>query len=131
VNVRALEVPPPGAGLNTVTWTVPAAAISEAEIAAVSCVEDINVVVRFDPFQRTIEPATKLVPLTVSVNPAPPEVADVGLKLEVVGAGLLIVSVRALEVPPPGEAVNTVTEAVPAVAISDAGIAAVNRVAET
>jgi hypothetical protein len=117
--------------LNTVTWAVPAAAISEAEIAVVSCVEDINVVVRFDPFQRTIEPATKLVPLTARVNPAPPEVADVGLKLEVVGAGLLIVSVRALEVPPPGAGVNTVTEAVPAVAISDAGIAAVNRVAET
>jgi hypothetical protein len=34
VNVFAPDVPPPGAGLNTVTWTVPAVAMSAAEICA-------------------------------------------------------------------------------------------------
>src|SRR5947209_17972395 len=37
VNVSTFEVPPPGAGLNTVTDAVPAAAISLAGIAAVTC----------------------------------------------------------------------------------------------
>ncbi len=38
VNVRAPEVPPPGAGLKTVTLAVPAAARSLEEIVAASCV---------------------------------------------------------------------------------------------
>ena len=76
----------------------------------------------------------KLLPLTVSVNPVPPAVAEVGLRLVVVGTGLLatlIVNVWAFEVPPPGAGVNTVTVAVPAVAMSDASIDAVSWVADT
>jgi len=38
VKVRALEVPPPGVGLKTVTWAEPAVAISDIRIAAVSWV---------------------------------------------------------------------------------------------
>ena len=34
VKVRATEVPPPGAGVTTVTWAAPAAAMSLASIAA-------------------------------------------------------------------------------------------------
>jgi len=34
VKVRAAEVPPPGAGVTTVTWAVPAAAMSLASIVA-------------------------------------------------------------------------------------------------
>ena len=105
--------------------------MSVAGIAAVNCVEETNVVVRFDPFQRTTELATKRLPLTVSVNAVPPAVRDDGLRLVVLGTGLLIVNVRELEVPPPGLGVNTVTWAVPATAISEAGIEAVNRVEET
>jgi hypothetical protein len=131
VKVRELDVPPPGAGLNTVTEAVPATAMSAAVIIAVNRVEETKVVVRFAPFHRTIEPATKLLPLTVRTKSVPPAIVDVGLKLEFFGAGLLIVSVRALEVPPPGAGVNTVTWAVPATAMSEAGIAAVNRVVET
>lgn len=131
VKVCALEVPPPGVELNTVTEAVPVAAMSAAVIAAVNWVEETNVVVRFDPFQRTLEPATKLLPLTVSVNAGPPAFAVAGLRLVVVGTGLLIVNVRELEVPPPGAGLNTVTEAVPAMAMSAAVIAAVNRVEET
>jgi hypothetical protein len=43
----------------------------------------------------------------------------------------LIVNVFELEVPPPGPLLNTQTCAVPAAAMSDAGIATVKRVAET
>jgi hypothetical protein len=127
VNVWALEVPPPGAGLNTVTWAVPAAAMSVAGIDAVNWVEEINVVARSAPFQRTTEFVTKLVPFTVNVNAAPPAVAELGASPLVVGTGLLlalIVNVCALEVPPPGVGLNTVTDAVPAIAMSVARIAA-------
>jgi hypothetical protein len=125
-------VPPPGVGVNTLTSALPAVAMSAADIAAVSCVEETNVVGRSVPFQRTTESVTKRLPLTVSVNIAPPALADAGLRLEIVGTpGLLIVKVRALEVPPPGEGVNTFTCAVPARAMSEAGISAVNFVAKT
>ncbi len=73
-------------------------------------------------------------PFTVNVKAVPPAVADVGLMLVVAGTGLLaalIVKVWALEVPPPGAGVNTVTEAVPAAAMSAAVIAAVSCVDET
>ena len=134
VKVCALEAPPPGAGLNTVTEAVPAVAMSAAVIAAVSWVEDRYVVVRLDPFHCTTEPLMKLLPLTVRVKAEPPAVAEVGLMLVVVGTGLaaaLIVKVCALEAPPPGAGLNTVTEAVPAVAMSVAVIAAVNWIADT
>jgi len=38
VNVAAVDVPPPGVGLNAVTAAVPAVATSAARIAAVNCV---------------------------------------------------------------------------------------------
>ena len=47
------------------------------------------------------------------------------------GGAALIVKVEELEVPPPGAIFTTVTEGVPAVAISVAEIDAVNRVKET
>ena len=73
VKVSALESPPPGAGLETLTDTVPAVAMSAAAIAALSWVLDTGVVVRAAPFHFTTAPATKLVPLTVRVNDGPPE----------------------------------------------------------
>ncbi len=72
MKVRALEVPPPGAGLNTVTEAVPAVAMSAAVIDALNWVEETYVVVRFDPFQRTTELDLKPLPFTVNVNAAPP-----------------------------------------------------------
>ena len=81
--------------MKTVTEAVPTAAISEARIAAVNCVADPYVVVRFDPFQRTTEPFTKFVPFTVSVKAAPPAVAELGTNPLVVGIGLV-------ELPPSG-----------------------------
>jgi hypothetical protein len=89
VNVCAFDVPPPGVGLNTVTFAVPAVAMSAAVIAAVNCVALTNVVVRSEPFHRTTDPLTKFVPFTVSGNAKPPAVAEDGLMLVVVGTGLL------------------------------------------
>ena len=54
VNVWALEVnPAPDAGLKTVTLAVPAVAMSEADMDAVSCVRAKKVVVRSEPFHLT------------------------------------------------------------------------------
>ena len=62
-------------GFRTLTNTVLALAMSLAEIAAVTCVLLIKVVVRFEPFHWTIEPGRKPVPVSVRVNAAPPSVA--------------------------------------------------------
>ena len=131
VKVFPAEVPPPGAGLKTVTVGLPAVAISDARIAAESWVEEMTVVVRSTPFHRTLDPETKLVPVTVRVKAGPPATADAGESVEMAGVGLLTVKVLAPEVPPPGVGLKIVTLGVPPVAISVAGIAAVSWVAET
>src|SRR5580704_1521517 len=127
VNVEAAEVPPPGAGFVTVTFAVPAVAMSLARIAAVSCVELPNVVARGLPFQFTLELLMKPLPATVRVNAAPPAAVDAGLKLEIVGAGFAGASMKnvmSLDMPPPGAGVTTVMSAVPGTAISVAIICA-------
>ena len=58
----------------------------------------INVVGRSDPFQRTIELLTKLLPVTVKVNPVPPTVVEEGLKPVKFGTGLFTVCVKTEEV---------------------------------
>ena len=128
MNVDAADVPPPGGGFVTVTLAVPALAMSDALIVAVSLVALANVVVRGEPFQFTTEEETKLVPLTVSVKLAPPCVALDGESFVIVGAGLLMVKVFAEDVPPPGAGLLTVTKAVPAVLMSDMGTVAVRVV---
>jgi hypothetical protein len=126
VKVRAFDVPPPGEGFTTVTEAVPAVAVSLVEIAAVNCALLTKVVVRALPFHCTVEPDRKLVPVIERVNAAPPAVALEGESDVALGAGLLMVKVRAFDVPPPGEGSTTVAEAVPDVVISLAEIAAVN-----
>src|SRR5260370_15779975 len=82
-NVRAFEVPPPE-GFVTVTVAEPAAATSAAPIAAVSCAALTKVVALAVPFHCTAEPATKFVPLTVSVNaPLPAATLDGDIELSV------------------------------------------------
>lgn len=129
MKLTAFDVPPPGVGVTTVTLAVPTLAMSVAGIAAVNCVALTKVVVRGLPFHCTVEPLTKLLPLTVKVKAAPPAVAPFGFKLVIEGRGLLMANVAASEVPPPGAGVVTVTLAVLAVAMSVAGIKAVNCVA--
>jgi hypothetical protein len=113
VNVFAFDVPPHG--LTTVIEAVPAVAMREAGTVAVSCVEE-PLVVSAVPFQFTVEPETKLVPLTVNVNPLPPAVAQVGLSELIVGTALIVitrVALAVLQVPAPLLAVM-VTLVVPA-----------------
>src|SRR5712691_4962441 len=108
--------------------------MSPTGIDAATCADETNVVVRLTPFHRTIDPTTKFVPFTVSVNAGPPAGADAGLSPVVVGSGLgaeEMVKVCAFDVPPPGAGLNTVTDAVPIVAMSPLGIDAVNRADET
>ncbi len=81
-------------------------------------------VLRADPFHSTTELVLKPEPFTVSVTPAPPTVAAAGLRAASTGTGFTasMVKLCAFDVPPPGVGLNTSTDAVPALAISVAGI---------
>jgi hypothetical protein len=85
--VAAVDVPPPGLGLLTVTICSPVAAMSVARIAAVTCVPLTNVVVRGEELKFTTEVGTKPVPFTVSVNAAPPAIAFDGEMVAIAGTG--------------------------------------------
>ena len=101
VNVCALDVPPPGGGLTTVTEAVPGDATSAAVTVAVSCVEETNVVASVVAFHFTVEVETKFVPFTVRVNcPQPGD--ELGLSEVIVGTGLLMVNVTAFDSEPVG-----------------------------
>ena len=77
--LAAADVPPPGAGLVTVTLNVPAFAMSAALMVAVTSVAAHEQSWRErDPVQFTTELLQVSVPVTVSVNPAPPAVALLG-----------------------------------------------------
>src|SRR5882762_1402711 len=133
VKAELPDVPPPGAGLNTVTCVVPAMAMSAAVMPACNCVALTNVVVRFVPFQLTTEPLRNPVPFTVSVNAAVPAVAFAGDSELIAGTGFvaLIVKAELPDVPPPGAGLNTVTCATIANNMSRAETAACNCVALT
>jgi hypothetical protein len=96
VNVLAFDVPPHG--VTTVIEAVPAVAMRAAGTVAVSCVAETNAVVTGVPFQFTVEPETKLVPFTVSVNCGPPAAVQVGLSELVVGTALIVITRVALAV---------------------------------
>jgi hypothetical protein len=124
LKVAADDVPPPGAGLVTVTLNVPDVARSAARIAAVTCVPLTNVVARGEKLKFTTEVDTKPVPFTASVNAAPPSTAFNGEIVVIAGTGLFTVKIAADDVPLPGGGLVTVTLNVPAVAMSEARIAA-------
>jgi hypothetical protein len=126
VKATAFEVT--GPGFTTVTLTATTVAIWPALTAAVNCVALTKVVVSGLPFQFTTEALTKPVPFTVSVNPGPPAVAELGLRLVMVGAGLMV-KATAFEVTGPG--FTTVTLTATTVAIWAALTWAVNCVALT
>jgi hypothetical protein len=125
------DVPPPGAGLVTVTLNEPAAAISAAAIDAVNCVALTNDVALAVPLKFTTEVETKFVPFTVSVKATPPFTALAGESEVMVGAGLFTTNGELADVPPPGAGFVTVTLNVPAVAMSATVIDAVTFVALT
>src|SRR6185369_17855222 len=81
------------------------------------------------PFQRTIEPATKFDPLTLSVNAGPPAVADTGFRLRITGTGFGVLTTpknSVFDVPPPGAGVNTVIASEPTEDTSEVRICAVS-----
>ena len=116
-NVTEALVPPPGAGFVTVMGKLPTVKRSVANIEAVTFVALTKVVLLAVPLKFTTEPFTKLLPFTVSVKPAPLTAALVGEIVVMVGAGLLLLTVKvcAPVVPPPGVGFVTVTLTGPAV----------------
>ena len=77
------------------------------------------------PFHWTREALVKPAPLTVMMKLGPPGVAEDGLRLEILGPlGAAMENSSVFE--PPAVGVLTVTLAVPAVTMSDAGTVAVN-----
>lgn len=91
VNVLEVDVPPPGVGLRTLTEAVPLAAMSDAVMTAVSRVAETKVVVRLDPFQRTVEVGTKPAPSTVMTKLPPPTIVELGSMPAIEGTGLFTV----------------------------------------
>ena len=80
----------------------------------VSCVPETKAVVRAVPLKLTTEAAMKPVPFTAKVWAPAPAVAEAGLRLLMVGTGLVAaggftVKVVAAVVPPPGAGLVTVT----------------------
>lgn len=120
----AVDVPPPGAGTNTVTGNEPVVTISVARIWAVICVALTKVVARGSPLKFTTESLVKFAPFTVTVNALPPTSAPEGEMVVSTGAGLLMVKVLAGDRIPPG--FTTTTGTAPAVSISEARICAVS-----
>jgi len=134
VKVTTLDVPPPGEGLVTVTAGVPTLAMSVASMAAVSLVALTKAVARAVPLKFTTDVLMKFEPFTVSVKAPEPAVAVAGCRVVIAGTGLLAavtVKVTALDVPPPGDGLVTVTVGVPTLAMSEASMAAVSLVALT
>ncbi|WP_276496072.1 hypothetical protein [Pontibacter litorisediminis] len=67
-----MEVPPPGAGVNTVIGNDPTEVMSSAEIVAFNSEALIRVVGLSKPLNRTTEVGKKLVPVIVKVKVATP-----------------------------------------------------------
>src|ERR1035438_1732666 len=104
---------------HTSISAVPAMAIDDAGTAAVNCVELISAVVRTCAFHRTVAPAKKLDPVTVSVNDGPPAVTEVGASAVIAGVPFTV-SVRLFDVGNPGRDTDTASE--PVFAIKAAGM---------
>jgi hypothetical protein len=125
-------MPPPGAGLETVTRAVPAAARSPGSGAKSNLVLLFTMVARFTPFHCPTVPATNPVPVTVTASPETFAEKLAGNSEAIVGTGLgtagKTVNVAAVEVPPTAGGFPTVTCAVDAVAMSALEMAAVNCV---
>ena len=74
--------------VTTDTLALPAVNTSAAEIAAVSCVADVKVVVLGPPFQYTVEADVNPVPAAVRVKAPLPATAEAGVTPVSVAAGL-------------------------------------------
>ena len=93
-------------------------------MVAMSWVLLINCVESVTPLNCTTAPFTKLLPVTVISNVAAPAVTTDGEMELITAAGLLMVNVLIMDVPPPGAGVKTVMAAVPALTTLPAGTVA-------
>ena len=115
----ALEVPPPGVGVNALTERLPAVAWSATVSDESSWVELIKVVERELPLICTTVDGTKFAPVTViGVAVAVPVVTRFGVTVIEPGAGLFTANEAAVVLPPPGLGFVATTERLPAVARS-------------
>lgn len=87
VNVSSVVVPPPGCGVVTSTMVSPAFAISVERIWAVRLVVLLKIVVRGEPFHKTLEAGVKFLPVTVKSKPGWPATMLEGLSPTIVGVG--------------------------------------------
>jgi len=123
VNASEFDVPPPGAGLLTVTTSFPSDWMSAALTAVVSVKLLTYVVARFTPFHCTTDVGTKLEPEIVSVNAALPAAAELGCRYDNVGTGLGVTLI-VVEFDTEGPGFVTVIVKVPTDVRSAAGIVA-------
>jgi hypothetical protein len=115
----ALDVPPPGVGVNALTERLPSVAWSATVSDESSCVELIKVVEREPPLTCTTVEATKFAPVTViGVSVALPVVTRFGVTVIEPGAGLFTGNEAAAVLPPPGLGFVATIESVLAVARS-------------
>jgi len=131
VNISGVETPPPGAGFVTVTGKIPPLTICAAEMCAVNSDGLKKVVTTGTPAKLTTDAGTKLLPVTLRIRSGPPAAALAGSRVVAIGAGLLIVNISGVDSPPVGAGSKTVTESVPAEAISDVSTTVVNCVEST
>ena len=87
-NCNALEAPPPGAGVWTVTAVIPAVAMSDAGTWADRDVALRNCVVSALLPQYTVEVVTNPVPFTVRMKEPVPEFVKAGERLPMEGVGI-------------------------------------------
>ena len=115
----ALEVPPPGVGVNALTERLPAVAWSATVSDESNCVELMKVVAREVPLTCTTVDETKFAPVTVmGVSVALPVVTRFGVTVIEPGAGLFTGNKAGAVLPPPGLGFVATTERLPAVARS-------------
>lgn len=132
VNALTFDVPFAAVSLRTVTATLATTAICDAVTCAVNCVGESNVVGIAVPFHNTFAVGAKFVPVMVNWKPGLPAVRLDGASETIVGAVWSVtVNCTTAEPASPLEGSAAVTEELPGVARSDAGIVAVSEVVET
>ncbi len=87
VNGEVVEIPPPGAGVDTETSALPAEAKSAAGISAINCLALRYAVATGTEFQRTVELNTNPEPFTSTSKSAAPAVALEGVSVPIAGLG--------------------------------------------
>lgn len=114
------DVPPPGAGVVTVKFTLPGSVTLEAGIVTVSFVEPERVAAMLVPFIATVEFGVKFMPYSVTevAELIGPELGEI--EVSVGDGGFTTATVVTADVPPPGAAFTAVSERLPVAATSAA-----------